>query len=86
MLTRDDWFKIAAIILFGVVFGFVGLVVVQRGKNRPPEVYPPVVDESFEAWHAEHQKTCKQCYESMNENPDVGLCMEAFEKLKDSVK
>lgn len=41
---------------------------------------------SFDAWMTEHCKTCKQCDESMNRNPDVGMCEVAFAKFQEYLR
>lgn len=42
--------------------------------------------QTFNDWLAVHCKTCQQCDESMNRNPDVSLCEVAFKRMQDGLK
>ena len=47
---------------------------------------PVLQYESFDAWLDVHKNTCNQCRESMDENPNVGICAVAFEKMKEFLR
>jgi hypothetical protein len=68
---------LAAVVVAAIIAAALVGFGIWRWRSQP---------QTFAAWLVEHCKTCRQCDESMNRNPDVPLCEAAFERLKSEGK
>jgi hypothetical protein len=77
---------VAVVALTAVAMSFVPPAPVVETPVAPqPEVKPKPSLDMFNGWFGEHRKACAQC-ESMESDPNVGFCLEAFRAMQWSLQ